>query len=193
MTPQQVAVQVARWIVVAALAYAAVVALTAWAIRSKRLSPFGAWARFVRRIGEPVVLPLERRVIRAGGSPQDAPLWLLGVVIVGGLILITLVNWLIGLTYQLGFIAAAGPRAWLVVGIAWIFRILTIALLIRVIASWFGISPYRRWMRPVVLLTEWLLEPLRRILPPFGPLDLSPLVAYLILVIAERLILGTLP
>ncbi|HET7599840.1 MAG TPA: YggT family protein [Gemmatimonadales bacterium] len=193
MTPQQVAVLVARWIVVAALAYAAVVALTAWAIRSKRLSPFSGWARFVRRIGEPVVLPLERRVLRAGGSPQDAPLWLLGVVIVGGLILITLVNWLIGFTYQLGFIAAAGPRAWLVVAISWTFRILTIALLIRVIASWFGISPYRRWMRPVVALTEWLLEPLRRILPPFGPLDLSPLVAYLILVIAERLILGTLP
>jgi YggT family protein len=193
MTPAQVATLVARWVVVAALAYAALVAVTHWAIRSKRLSPFGAWARFVRRISEPVILPLERRVIRAGGSPQDAPLWLLGIVIVGGLILITLVNWLIGFTYQLGYLAAAGPRVWLVVAISWTFRILTIALLIRVIASWFGISPYGRWMRPVVALTEWMLEPLRRVLPPFGPFDLSPLVAYLILVVLERLILGALP
>ena len=69
-------------------------------------------------------------------------------------------------------------------------RLLRFALIVRVIASWFGASPYRKWMRPVALLTDWILEPLRRVLPPFGPLDLSPLVAYFILWIAERVIVG---
>jgi YggT family protein len=45
-------------------------------------------------------------------------------------------------------------------------------------------------MRPIVVLTDWILEPLRRVLPPFGPLDLSPLVAYFILWIAERVVIG---
>jgi YggT family protein len=87
-------------------------------------------------------------------------------------------------------LAGAGPRAWLITLLSWTFTILRFALLVRVIASWFGASLYSKWMRPIVFLTEWLLEPLRRVLPPFGPLDLSPLVAYFILWIAERVIVG---
>lgn len=188
----ETAAALSRALAVAALVYALVVGLTQWAVRTKRLSPFGAWARFARRIGDPVLLPLERRIIRAGGSPQDAPFWLIGIAVVGGLLLVTLVNWLIGFGYGLVALSAAGPREWLIAAVSWVFRILMIALIVRVIASWVGISPYARWMRPVVALTDWLLEPLRRVLPPFGPLDLSPLVAYLLLWIAERAVMQAL-
>jgi YggT family protein len=67
-----------------------------------------------------------------------------------------------------------------------------IALLVRVIGSWFSVSPYAKWMRPFIMLTEWLLEPLRRLLPPFGPLDLSPMVAYLLLWIAQQAVVRAL-
>ena len=40
-----------------------------------------------------------------------------------------------------------------------------IALFVRVIASWLGISPYARWMRPVMAATSWLVEPIRRFSP----------------------------
>ena len=66
------------------------------------------------------------------------------------------------------------------------------AILVRVIASWFGISPYRRWMRPVVLLSDWIIEPIRRILPPMGMIDFSPMVAWLVLWVARGLLLGLL-
>ena len=84
----------ARVIVVVALVYASVVALTHWAVRRRKIGPFGPWPRLVRRLSDPVLLPLERRVIRFGGSPQDAPLWLLGIVTstaMGGLIHVLLV------------------------------------------------------------------------------------------------------
>ncbi|HEU4587740.1 MAG TPA: YggT family protein [Gemmatimonadales bacterium] len=181
-----------RGIVVVALVYAALVALTTWLVRTKRLSPFGAWPRLVRRVSEPVLLPLERRVIRAGGSPQDAPFWLLGIAVIGGLLLITLVNWLLGFAYSLAALSQLGPRGWVRLAVRTIFWVLRAAVFVRVIASWFGVSPYAKWMRPIVALTEWLLEPLRRVLPPFGPLDLSPLVAYLLLVIAEAPLLSLL-
>lgn len=183
---------VTRGLVVAVFAYAVVVAATHWAVRSRRLNPFSGWARFVRRISEPVLRPLERRILRAGGSPSDAPLWLLGIALVGGLVLISLMRWAIGFTYELGALAQAGPRDWLIAAVSWVFRILMIALLVRVIGSWFSVSPYAKWMRPFIMLTEWLLEPLRRLLPPFGPLDLSPMVAYLLLWIAQQAVVRAL-
>lgn len=183
---------VTRGLVVAVFAYAVVVAATHWAVRSRRLNPFSGWARFVRRISEPVLRPLERRILRAGGSPSDAPLWLLGIALVGGLVLISLMRWAIGFTYELGALAQAGPRDWLIAAVSWVFRILMIALLVRVIGSWFSVSPYAKWMRPFIMLTEWLLEPLRRLLPPFGPLDLSPMVAYLLLWIAQKAVVRAL-
>jgi YggT family protein len=181
-----------RIVVVLALVYASVVALTHWAVRSRRLSAFGPWPRFVRRISDPLLLPLERRVIRAGGSPQDAPLWLLGLVIGAGLLLLALTGWLIGTASSIMMVAHGGPRGWLRMAVSAVFTILMAAILIRVIGSWFGIGPYRRWMRPVYALTNWLIDPIRRLLPPFGMIDFSPMVAWLVLYILRGFVLGML-
>jgi len=183
---------VARVLVVAALVYASVVALTHWAVRSRRITPFGAWPRFVRRLSDPVVVPLERRIVRAGGSPQDAPLWLLGVVVAGGLLLLTVVHWLASFAATLGTLSESGPRAWAGFLVSGLFNVLMIALLIRVISSWFGISPFRPWMRPVMALTNWIIDPIRRILPPFGMIDFSPLVAWLVLTLVRGFVLSLL-
>lgn len=181
-----------RTLIVVALVYASVVALTSWLVRSRRINPFGVWPRFMRRVSDPVLLPLERRILRAGGSPQDAPLWLLGGVIAGGLLLFTFVQWLAGFVVTLRFLAAAGPPAWLRFGLNVLFQVLIIAIIIRVIASWFGLSPYRRWMRPVMVLTDWIIDPIRRILPTFGMLDFSPLVAWLVLIVVRNFVMSLL-
>jgi YggT family protein len=47
-------------------------------------------------------------------------------------------------------------------------------------------------MRPCVWLTEWLLEPLRRVLPPLGMFDISPMVAWLLLMLARWFVVGLL-
>jgi YggT family protein len=161
-------------------------------VRSRRITPFGAWPRFMRRVSDPVLLPLERRVVRAGGSPQDAPLWLGGIVIVGGLLLLSLVQWLAGAVAELAIMAQSGPRELVRFLVSGVFTLLMVALLIRVIGSWFGISPYRRWMRPVMLLTDWIIEPIRRVLPPFGMIDFSPLVAWLVLSIVRSFLLSAM-
>lgn len=183
---------VARSIVVLALAYASIVALTHWAVRRRKIGPFGAWPKLVRRLSDPVLLPVERRVIRFGGSPQDAPLWLLGAVILGGLILLSLVSWLLGLTGSLTALASAQPRDWIRMLAGWAFTVVMASIFIRVIASWFGISEYRRWMRPLVLLTDWIIRPIRRLIPPTGMIDFSPMLAWLALWVARGLVLGML-
>jgi YggT family protein len=179
-----------RVVVIIALAYASAVALTHWAVRSRRITPFGAWPRFMRRASDPVLLPLERRIVRSGGSPQDAPLWLVGIVIVGGLLLLSLVQWLAGFAVSLAILAQSGPRAWGRFLVSGLFTVVMVALFVRVISSWFGISPYRSWMRPVMLLTDWIINPIRRILPPFGMIDFSPVVAWLVLSLVRGFLLS---
>ncbi|MES2123571.1 MAG: YggT family protein [Gemmatimonadota bacterium] len=179
-----------RLIVAGAFVLAAVVAATHWAVRSDKLQPFGAWPRFVRGWSDPVLRPIERRVVRAGGNPQSAPVWLLGLAVVGGLALISLVRWLLG--FILGMISlAANPRGLLLPTlVAYTFSILIASLMIRVIGSWFGIGPHNRFMRIFYVLTDWLVEPLQRVLPTVGPFDISPIVAYLVLSFARTLILN---
>ena len=72
------------------------------------------------------------------------------------------------------------------------FNVLILALLVRVVGSWFGVGRATRWMRPAYLLTEWLVEPIRKRMPPTGMFDWSPLVAWVILVLARAVLRGAL-
>ena len=183
---------VVRTLVIVALVYAALVALTHWAVRNKHITPFGPWPRFMRKISDPVLEPVERRVLRSGGNPQNASLWLLGIVIAGGLVLVSLTSWLIETVVSVRFMTEASPRMWVATLVRLLFTILMTSILIRVIGSWFGIGPYRKWMRPFYLLTDWLIDPIRRILPPFGMIDFSPMVAWLVLYVVRGFVMGVL-
>jgi YggT family protein len=163
---------------------AAAIALVDWLVRTRRLNPFGPIARFCRRFVDPLMAPVERRILRAGGLPSSAPWWTLVVVVVGGLLLIWLLEFL---RTFFGSTAAAlqSPGGAVRFLIALVFSILRIALIVRVVSSWFQISPYSKWIHWSFKLTEWMLAPLRRVLPTFGPMDVSPLVAYLLLALLQ--------
>ena len=180
----------ARGVSIAALLFASTIALTFWLVRARRLAPFGAWPRLVRRTADPILRPLEGQLARAGRNPQDAPLWLFGFTVAGGLILISFVDWSIGLVLRAQMAArggAGGMTAFLINGV---FTLLIAALIVRVVASWFSIGAYHPRLRPVILMTEWLLAPIRRVLPPIGMIDLSPLVAWLTLTLLRSLLLS---
>jgi YggT family protein len=181
-------------VVIFIIAAVALVVFTGdWLVRTRRVSPFGAVARFFRRVVDPLIVPVERRVVRAGGLPASAPWWALVVVVLGGLVLLALLEFIRG---QLAFASSAGgsgARGVIAVIITWTFGILQLALIVRVISSWVRVSEFSRWVRWTIPLTEWLLRPLRRLIPPLGGMiDLSPLVAFFVLVIAKSLLLSLL-
>ena len=64
-------------------------------------------------------------------------------------------------------------------------------ILAYVLTSWIRL-PYSPWLNPVQLFLYDVCEPylriFRRIVPPIGPLDLSPMVAIIVLVIARSLV-----
>jgi YggT family protein len=171
----------ARVVVFAVAALAAVVCVIDWAVRTRRISPFNGIARFFRSAVEPIMAPVERRVVRAGGLPTSAPWWALVAVVVLGLLLITLLDLVISQLQGVAYATSMGAVGFYHLLVSWTFGILRLALFIRVIISWLPISPYSPWVRWTVVLTEPILRPLRQILPTIGPLDISPLVAYFVL------------
>lgn len=181
-----------RLLVIVASASAAVVAVTHLLVRRGTLPPFGALPRLVRRTSDPVLKPIEHRLLRAGGNPQDASYWLLGGTIIGGLAGLALFRWLLRFLLEAAHAGQAGPGAMLRQVVSWAFGLCIGAILVRVISSWFGVSPYARWMRPVRWLTDWILVPLQRIVPPLGPFDITPIIAYFVLTLLRAFVLGIL-
>ena len=172
---------------------AGVVALTHWLVRRGTLSRFGRWPRLVYGGSGSALRPMEQQLVARGGNPQQAPYWLLGSAVVGGLVLISLAQWLIGYGYAVGSAARSGPRGALAFIVSAACDLLTLALFIRVIGSWFGIGRWTPWMRPFHLATDWLLRPLQRLIPPIGMVDVTPIVAWLIIaLVVKPLLLGLL-
>lgn len=72
-------------------------------------------------------------------------------------------------------------------------QFLTLAIVLRAVLTWFPVS---RSLAPVIGLldavTDPLVAPIRRRLPAFGGLDLSPMLAILLIWLAEPLLLGLL-
>lgn len=183
---------VVRFIILVALAGSTAVAVGAWAVRTRRLNPFSRLGQIVRRLTDPVLAPMETFLLRRGGNPQNAPWWILGIVIAGGIVALTGIQWIVSTVVRTSHLAAQGPRGIVFLLVDWSSKLLVLALLVRVFGSWFGKGRFTPWMRPFYVLTDWIVEPLRRIIPPFGMFDITPLIAWLLILLVRNLILGAL-
>ena len=73
------------------------------------------------------------------------------------------------------------------------FLTYTVLLAIRIFGSWVPQLLSYRWMHFVATVTDPYLNLFRRVLPPLGGiLDISPLLAFLALQLAENLLLSLL-
>ena len=183
-----VVIEVLRTILLSVALVFGVICVLDWAVRTRKISPFNAIARFCRSTIDPLIAPIERKVVRAGGTPAAAPLWALAAVVVGGILLLTLLDF-IRLEIAQSIIASQNGAAGIFhLLVSWTFTILKIALLVRVISSWLPISPYSVWVRWSYFLSEPILAPMRRIVPSLGGLDITPILAYFLLNLTESLL-----
>ena len=166
---------------------AGVVCVIDWAIRTRKIGPFSGVARFFRRTVDPMLRPVEARIVRSGGQPASAPLWVFLGIAVAGIVILWLLRLIGGLLQQMS-VASSEPRLIPILVVEWALQFLYVAVLVRVFSSWLPISPYSRWIRWSYVTTEWLLAPLRRIIPSFGAIDVSPLGALLLIWIAQGII-----
>ncbi len=79
-----------------------------------------------------------------------------------------------------------------------LFDILNLLILARILMSWLPmagirIDPYNPIVRVLIDTTDIFLEPFRRLIPPIAGMDLSPIVAILVLSMVQQLVLALLP
>jgi len=180
-----------RAFLVAALVLA-LVCLLDWLVRTRRINPFNPIARFFRRAVDPLVAPMERRVVRAGGMPHAAPWWMLVAVVVGGIVILSVLRFIYAQVAGAYGTASLGPRGLVILLLHYTFALLKLAIVVRVVASWIRISPYSRWVRWAFSLSEPILRPLRGVIPPLGMIDVTPIAAYFVLWLLETLVMYAL-
>lgn len=69
-------------------------------------------------------------------------------------------------------------------------QILTWAIIARALLSWFPIDQGSPLYQLLWRVTEPIIEPIRRVLPTAGMIDLSPLAAIFLLIIMGQLVLN---
>lgn len=63
--------------------------------------------------------------------------------------------------------------------IAYLVQFLAFAIFARAMISWFPIDKDGPVVRALVSITDPVLEPLRRVIPPIGMIDITPMLAML--------------
>lgn len=167
----------------------AAIATADWAARTRRLNPFGGVARFMRARVDPRLAGVERRVLRAGGRTTTTPWWALVLYVVVALLVLAALNMISALVEDAASAAARGGMGVLFLAVHWTFGFLTFALLVRVISSWLPRLGASRWARWSYGATEWMLRPLRNLIPSIGGvIDITPIVAYFALQLVQWLV-----
>ncbi len=73
-----------------------------------------------------------------------------------------------------------------------LFQVMTLAIFARVLLSWFPMAPGNRLVAIVYDVTEPILGPIRKLVPPMGMLDLSPFIAMIVLQVLAGIVLSGL-
>lgn len=141
-------------------------------------------SQFVVKVTTPVLRPFRQMIPGVGGIDiaSIVLMWLLKSMELGLVILIS------------------GSSANLLAVLAWsipelislLINVFLFAILIQVILSWVNPGGYNPLSALIHGLTEPLLGPARRLIPPIGGLDLSPMLVMIGLVLLKMLLLPPL-
>jgi YggT family protein len=182
-----------KWAVDAAIVVIVVLMILRLIANAADLNPFGWASRTIRRLSDVFVMPARRALMGVGVDPKFAPLIVILIAILLGWFFLWLSEevaaTLIGLVISF---QAANP----IMGLGYIIygalSIYIVLIFMRIVFSWGMVSYSNRLMRFLVNTTEPLLGPLRRMIPPLGIMDISPIFAFIILWLFQRAIMGTL-
>jgi YggT family protein len=154
--------------------------LLAW-VRADFYNPV---SQFLVKVTNPLLLPLRRIVPPLGGIDMASVLLILAVQMLGIALILFLRGGGVGLQ-TLIFVSLAE-----VVDLA--FKVFIYGIVIQAILSWVNPGAYNPAVNLLHSLTEPVLRPVRRLLPPISGLDLSPLLAILGLEVLRRLVVPLL-
>jgi len=152
-------------------------------LQTVRADFYNPLSQFLVKVTNPLLRPL-RRVIPPIGRLDTASVVLALLVQCLALILVLAVS---------GFAPGNPLRLllWSVIGItAQLLNMYKFAIIALVVLSW--IAPYSTHPAATLLqqLVAPVMAPFRRLLPPIGPIDISPIVVFMAIMVAQMLLDG---
>lgn len=142
-------------------------------------------SQFIVRATHPLLKPLRKVIPSVAGL--DLASLVLAIVVQLVLMALTLMLLGYGLENPLQLLV------WSIIGVTALFlKVFFFALIISVILSWVAQGSHNPTAMLINQICEPLLSPIRRILPSMGGLDLSPIVAFLILNLIDMLVIRNL-
>jgi YggT family protein len=79
----------------------------------------------------------------------------------------------------------------LILAVGYLIQFLAFAIFARAIVSWFPIDRNGPIVQFLNSVTDPVLEPLRKVIPPIGMIDISPMVAMLLLFFVASALLNS--
>jgi YggT family protein len=142
-------------------------------------------SQFAVRATQPLLKPLRRIIPSVFGLDMSS------------LVLAIIVQMiLMALTLLLAYGTTGDPLhllIWSIIGVTALFlKIFFFALIVSVILSWVAPASHNPGAELVNQITEPMLAPLRRILPNLGGLDISPILAFMVLKLLDMLVINNL-
>lgn len=175
-----------RYLIIATIVSMIVLMIARFAMNYADLNPFSRPVMFVRRLTDPFVSPVRRKLAGFGIQPNGAPLVTILLTILVGyfawMLASSVLNTLAGIIKALNSGGGGAFVALLGYVIYGLLALYSTFIFIRIIFSW-GQTDHvtNPVMHFLVKVTDPLLVPLRHMIPPVGMFDISPLVAFIII------------
>ncbi len=181
------------WLIISGIVILIALVVARLIANAADLNYFSWPSRTIRRLTEPLINPMRRGLMGFGVDPKYAPLVTILVAILLGWFMLQLLssvaNTLVGVILSATAGALVPMLGYLLYGFLGIYSLL---IFIRIIFSWGMVGFQNRVMKFLVIVTDPLLLPLRRIIPPLGMFDVSPIVGFVIIWLFQSAIAGTL-
>ena len=176
-------VQILRYLLQTFLGLFLLLVLVRFLLQLVKADFYNPISQFIVRATNPVLKPLRRLIPGLGGMD------LASVVLALGLQALAIAVQLMLLGFSPG-----NPLlliSWAFIGLlALLVKFLFFAILAMIIFSWVAPGSYHPALMLLRQLTEPVMGPFRRLLPPLGGLDLSPILVFVLINVAEILIAG---
>jgi len=156
------------------------------------INPFTRTAMTIRQFSDPLVNPVRGFLLSYRLDPKLAPFVTILMAIMIGWFILQVIGSLVfttrGIVTSLQRGALASLVGYLLFGALAVYSLMIIA---RVILS-YGMTYGHRLMRFLIRMTDPVLVPFRRLIPPVGMFDISPLIVLIVLHLVQSAIAGTL-
>lgn len=139
-------------------------------------------AQGILKLTSPVVIPL-RRIVPSFGRLDTATILVAFVVQYLAILIILLI---VGRSAAFAAIATTALVKLLMLSV----NLFMFAIFVRIILSWISPGQHNPAIAIISTLTEPILRPVRRIIPPMGGFDISPIFVIIALGALTRLVMG---